>query len=99
MFGVRVEGEGFDSVDLSLPWGQDAVIDAVASVNPNTVVVLETGNPVTMPWHDKVKSVVQAWYPGRPVPSERRCTALAATQDRLNRVARLSVRASDSVPR
>jgi beta-glucosidase len=64
-FGIRVEGEGYDLVDLSLPWGQDAVIDAVASENPNTIVVLETGNPVSMPWRDKVKAVVQAWYPGQ----------------------------------
>jgi beta-glucosidase len=64
-FGIRVEGEGFDSADLSLPWGQDAVIDAVASANPNTIVVLETGNPVSMPWRDKVKAIVQAWYPGQ----------------------------------
>jgi beta-glucosidase len=64
-FGIRVEGEGFDLADLSLPWGQDAVIDAVASVNPNTIVVLETGNPVSMPWRDKVKAIVQAWYPGQ----------------------------------
>jgi beta-glucosidase len=64
-FGVRVEGEGFDSADLSLPWGQDAVIDAVASVNPNTIVVLETGNPVSMPWRDKVKAILQAWYSGQ----------------------------------
>ncbi len=46
-FGIRVEGEGFDMADLSLPWGQDAVIDAVAEANPNTLVVLETGNPVS----------------------------------------------------
>jgi beta-glucosidase len=64
-FGIRVEGEGFDLPDLSLPWGQDAVIDAVASANPNTIVVLETGNPVSMPWRDKVKGIVQAWYPGQ----------------------------------
>jgi len=64
-FGIRVEGEGFDLPDLSLPWGQDAVIDAVATANPNTIVVLETGNPVSMPWRDKVKAVVQAWYPGQ----------------------------------
>jgi beta-glucosidase len=64
-FGIRVEGEGFDSADLSLPWGQDAVIDAVATANPNTVVVLETGNPVSMPWRDKVKAIIQAWYPGQ----------------------------------
>ena len=50
VFGIRVEGEGYDIADLSLPWGQDAVIDAVAAANPNTVVVLETGNPVAMPW-------------------------------------------------
>ena len=64
-FGIRVEGEAFDLPDLSLPWGQDAVIDAVATVNPNTIVVLETGNPVSMPWRDKVKAIVQAWYPGQ----------------------------------
>lgn len=65
VFGIRVEGEGFDFPDLSLPWGQDAVIDAVATANPNTIVVLETGNPVSMPWRNKVKAIVQAWYPGQ----------------------------------
>jgi beta-glucosidase len=64
-FGIRVEGEGFDSADLSLPWGQDAVIEAVAEANPNTVVVLETGNPCSMPWRNKVKAILQAWYPGQ----------------------------------
>lgn len=64
-FGIRVEGESFDLADLSLPWGQDALIDAVATANPNTIAVLETGNPVSMPWHDKVKAIVQAWYPGQ----------------------------------
>jgi beta-glucosidase len=65
VFAIKVEGEGFDSPDLSLPWGQDAVIEAVAEANPNTLVVLETGNPVAMPWHDKVRAIVQAWYPGQ----------------------------------
>ncbi|BBY23331.1 beta-glucosidase [Mycobacterium stomatepiae] len=65
VFGIRVEGEGFDGADLSLPWGQDAVIGAVAAVNPNTVVVLETGNPVVMPWRESVNAIVQAWYPGQ----------------------------------
>jgi beta-glucosidase len=64
VFAIRVEGEGYDLPDLSLPWGQDAVIDAVASANPNTIVVLETGNPVAMPWREKVRAIVQAWYPG-----------------------------------
>jgi beta-glucosidase len=62
---IKVEGEGFDSPDLSLPWGQDAVIEAVARANPNTIVVLETGNPVAMPWHDDVRAIVDAWYPGQ----------------------------------
>jgi beta-glucosidase len=65
VFAIRVEGEGLDSVDLALPWGQDAVIVAVADANPNTVVVLETGNPVAMPWRDAVNAIVQAWYPGQ----------------------------------
>ncbi|KAA8967526.1 glycoside hydrolase family 3 C-terminal domain-containing protein [Mycobacterium sp.] len=65
VFAIRVEGEGLDSADLSLPWGQDSVIAAVAATNPNTVVVLETGNPVTMPWRDAVNAIVQAWYPGQ----------------------------------
>lgn len=65
VFAVRVEGEGLDSADLSLPWGQDEVIAAVAEANPNTVVVLETGNPVAMPWREKVNAIVQAWYPGQ----------------------------------
>jgi beta-glucosidase len=65
VFAVRVEGEAFDLPDLSLPWGQDAVIEAVAAANPNTIVVLETGNPVSMPWRNDVKAIVQAWFPGQ----------------------------------
>ena len=65
VFAIRVEGEGYDNPDLSLPWGQDAVIEAVAAANPNTVVVLETGNPVAMPWRDSVSAIVAAWYPGQ----------------------------------
>ena len=63
-FAIRPEGEGYDLPDLSLPWGQDAVIEAVASANPNTIVILETGNPVAMPWHDRVRGIVEAWFPG-----------------------------------
>jgi beta-glucosidase len=65
VFATRVEGEGFDIADLSLPWGQDALIAAVSAANRNTVVVLQTGNPATMPWRDSVNAVVQAWYPGQ----------------------------------
>lgn len=62
---IRMEGESFDLPDLSLPWGQDAVIEAVAAANPNTIVVLQTGNAVAMPWRDNVRAIVQAWYPGQ----------------------------------
>jgi beta-glucosidase len=63
--GVRFEGEGYDLPDMSLPNGQDALFDAVLSANPNSVVILQTGNPAGMPWHDKAKAIIQAWYQGQ----------------------------------
>jgi beta-glucosidase len=65
VFVSKLESEGYDSPDLSLPLGQDALVGAVATANPNTVVVLETGNPSSMPWRHQVRSVLQAWYPGQ----------------------------------
>jgi beta-glucosidase len=56
--------EGHDAPTLSLPNHQDALVEAVAAANPNTIVVLETGGPVSMPWADKVKGIVEMWYPG-----------------------------------
>ena len=56
--------EGFDAPDLNLPDHQDALVAAVAAANPRTVVVLETGNPVLMPWLDQTPAVLEAWYPG-----------------------------------
>lgn len=64
VFATQWTAESIDTPDLSLPKGQDALIAAVAGANPKTVVVLETGGPVTMPWIDKVGAVVEAWYPG-----------------------------------
>ena len=64
VFGEQFMAEGHDAPDLNLPDGQNQLIDAVASANPRTAVVLETGNPVLMPWLNKVGAVVQAWYPG-----------------------------------
>ncbi len=64
VFGTQWTAESVDVPDLSLPNGQDGLIAAVASANPRTVVVLETGGPVTMPWVGKVGAVLQAWYPG-----------------------------------
>jgi beta-glucosidase len=65
VFVVRPESEGFDDADLSIPFGQDALVDAVVAANPNTIVVLQTGNPVAMPWGAKVKAILEAWYPGQ----------------------------------
>ncbi len=64
VFVVQHESEGSDLASLSLPDNQDALIAAVAAANPHTIVVLETGSPVTMPWIDKVSAVIEAWYPG-----------------------------------
>jgi beta-glucosidase len=72
------ETEGTDRTNLGLNYGtctlvacaqypvsQDQLIGAVAQANPNTIVVLNTGGPVRMPWLGQVKSVVEAWYPGQ----------------------------------
>jgi beta-glucosidase len=56
--------EGTDVPSLSLPHNQDALVSAVAAANPHTIVVLETGGAVTMPWIDNVSAVLEAWYPG-----------------------------------
>jgi len=56
--------EGDDAPDLSLPDKQDLLVSAVAAANRRTVVVLETGGPVTMPWIDSVSAALEAWYPG-----------------------------------
>jgi beta-glucosidase len=56
--------EGQDSATLSLPDKQDDLVGAVAAANPNTIVVLENGGPVNMPWAGRVKGIVESWYPG-----------------------------------
>ena len=63
VFATQWNSEGVDG-PLQLPPGQDALIEAVAAANPHTIVVLETGNPVLMPWLGKVQGVLEAWYPG-----------------------------------
>jgi beta-glucosidase len=64
VFAYQWESEGMDLPNLSLSDNQDALIEQVAVANPHTVVVLETGSAVTMPWVDKVAGVVEAWYAG-----------------------------------
>jgi beta-glucosidase len=59
------ESEGADLANIDLPGDQNRLIEAVAAANPKTVVVLNTGSAVTMPWLDKVQGVFEAWYPGQ----------------------------------
>ena len=58
------ESEGFDRSTLSLPWRTNELIDKVVAVNPATVVVVQAGSAVSMPWKDKVGAIVHAWYGG-----------------------------------
>ncbi|WP_240805633.1 glycoside hydrolase family 3 C-terminal domain-containing protein [Streptomyces sp. A1547] len=61
----RVESEGFDRRDLALPGRQDDLVRAVAAANPNTVVVVNAGSPVELPWRDEVAAVLLTWFPGQ----------------------------------
>ncbi|WSQ08751.1 glycoside hydrolase family 3 C-terminal domain-containing protein [Streptomyces sp. NBC_01231] len=61
----RVESEGFDRKDLRLPGRQDDLVHAVAAANPRTVVVVNSGSPVEMPWRDEVAAVLLSWFPGQ----------------------------------
>ncbi|MFR0352370.1 beta-glucosidase family protein [Streptomyces sediminimaris] len=61
----RVESEGFDRTDLALPGRQDDLVRAVAAANPRTVVVVNSGSPVELPWRDDVAAVLLSWFPGQ----------------------------------
>jgi beta-glucosidase len=64
VFAYMWASEGMDLKSLTLPHEQDAVIAAVAAANPHTIVVLETGNPVTMPWVNAPAAILEAWFGG-----------------------------------
>ncbi len=59
------DNEGLDRRSIDLPHRQDELIARVAAANPRTVVVLQTGSPVALPWLGAVPAVLQAWYPGQ----------------------------------
>ncbi len=59
------DGEGIDRLDNDLPGRQRELIERVAAVNPKTIVVLQSGSPIAMPWLGEVAAVLQAWYPGQ----------------------------------
>jgi beta-glucosidase len=59
------ESEGYDRPGMSLPGGQDELVRRVAAANPNTVVVVNTGSPISMPWVDDVAAILQVWFGGQ----------------------------------
>lgn len=64
-FDAETEGEGHDRT-FTLPWGQDALIEAMATANPHTIVTLTGGGGMeTAPWLDKVPALLHTWYPGQ----------------------------------
>ncbi len=65
VFVNTAEHEGDDRADHQLPNHQDQLVAAVAAANPNTIIVLDTGGPVLMPWIEQVRGLVEAWYPGQ----------------------------------
>ena len=72
VFVSQWASEGMDETSLSLtdltsatPVDQNALVEAVAAANPNTIVVVESGGPILMPWLSQVSAVLEAWYPGQ----------------------------------
>jgi len=61
----RTECEGSDRPNLNLPGNQDKLIEAVVRANPRTIIVLNAGGPIAMPWVDKVPAILDAFYPGQ----------------------------------
>jgi beta-glucosidase len=63
--GTTAETEGMDRASMRLPAEQNALVEAVVAANPNTIVCVNSGGPVEMPWAEKVKAIVQCWLPGQ----------------------------------
>jgi beta-glucosidase len=64
IFAADRQGEGADRPHLALPSDQNELIAAVAAANPNTIVVLSTAGPISMPWANKVAAILETWYAG-----------------------------------
>jgi beta-glucosidase len=60
-----IESEGYDRTDLRLPAGQDALVETIAAVDTPTVVIVNAGAPVELPWRDSVSALLLTWFPGQ----------------------------------
>ena len=91
------DNEGLDRHRLELPQRQNELIARVAAANPRTVVVLQTGSPVTLPWLDAVPAVLQAWYPGQECGNSIADVLLGAAEPGGRLTQSWPLRESDSV--
>jgi beta-glucosidase len=62
---AQVESEGFDRSDLSLPGRQNELVEAVLAVNPNTIIIVNSGSPVLMPWRHKARAILLSYFGGQ----------------------------------
>jgi beta-glucosidase len=76
----EVESEGFDRTTLALPGRQDELVSRVAAANPRTVVVVNAGSPVLMPWADEVAAILLTWFPGQEAGAALAEVLLGATE-------------------
>jgi beta-glucosidase len=76
----EVESEGFDRTTLALPGRQDELVRRVAAANPRTIVVVNAGSPVELPWADEVAAVLLAWFPGQEAGRALADVLLGATE-------------------
>ncbi len=76
----EVESEGFDRTSLALPGRQDELVRRVAAASPRTVVVVNAGSPVELPWADEVAAVLLAWFPGQEAGHALADVLLGATE-------------------
>lgn len=91
------DNEGLDRHSLELPQRQNELIARVVAANPRTVVVLQTGSPVTLPWLDAVPAVLQAWYPGQECGNSIADVLLGAAEPGGRLTQSWPLRESDSV--
>lgn len=76
----EVESEGFDRPDLDLPGNQDELVDRVLAVSPDTIVVVNAGAPVLLPWYDRAPTVLWAWLAGQEAGTAFADVLLGATE-------------------